>query len=435
MTLGIVWSALFVDYSLMTVVIPIFPVLGAGEQMTGILFSSKAAVQIFSAPFVASVIDRYGFYPLVFGLAIEIGTTLVFSVTQSYGIWLCCRATQGFASACIISTGFLQVQQVHAGDNVALGRAMGIVTTGIISGVVVAPAVGGILYGIWRPLPFFAISALAGVVMLSTIALARSQRRALAASGEGNIPPIGGGGSAWSKARGLCYDWQILLVLGALFSANAAISCLEATIGIYAEAAMGLDASEVGFIWLLAAIPSVTGAKISGGLGQRFGRRRVILAGMLVQGVFFALGPKDIVAVEMLSLMGLGFGMGLVDGTAPSMLARRTELRHHGTGVVYTLATVATQAGFLVGPVGGSAGERSLFATSCTLLSPLNDLFLLCRHFLPSQSGLLACSPCGADSCHHSYGCIRLLNYVTAPRRDHGLICAFIPLPATRSRR
>jgi len=73
--LAVVWAALFVDYSLMTVVIPIFPVLNAGTVATGVLFSSKAAVQIFSAPFVAGVVDKWGWRPLKLGLVIEIFTT------------------------------------------------------------------------------------------------------------------------------------------------------------------------------------------------------------------------------------------------------------------------------------------------------------------------------------------------------------------------
>lgn len=63
LTLVTVWSALFTDYFLMTVVIPIFNVAlhGESEFRIGLLFSSKAIVQIISAPFWSLVIDRYYF--------------------------------------------------------------------------------------------------------------------------------------------------------------------------------------------------------------------------------------------------------------------------------------------------------------------------------------------------------------------------------------
>ena len=56
----------------------------------------------------------------------------------------------------------------------------------------------------------------------------------------------------------------------------------------------------------------------------------------------------------MVSLVGLGFGMGLVDGCAPAMLGQTSELSHDGTGIVYTLNTMAVQVGFVFGPVIGS---------------------------------------------------------------------------------
>lgn len=257
--LAVVWSALFIDYSLMTVVIPIFPELNATEVQTGVLFSSKAAVQIFSAPMVASVVDGYGLLPLVLGLGIEVLTNLVFAFTNDYSTWLVCRATQGVASAFIISSGFLHIQQLHAGDNAAMGEAMGTVTTGIISGVVFGPAVGGALYSLSKPLPFFTLSALAALVLVAVACLARSNRsrRRDMDGGLGEMATTPKG-SAWSKARGLCYDWQIVLVLGALFFANAAISCLEATIGMFTVRALNKGPEFIGLLFTLAAVPSVT---------------------------------------------------------------------------------------------------------------------------------------------------------------------------------
>ena len=94
------------------------------------MFSAKAAVQIFSAPLVATVVDDLGLVPLILGLAVEVVTTLVFAFTQDYATWFAARACQGVASACILSSGFLHVQRAYAGDGPALGSAMGTVTTG-----------------------------------------------------------------------------------------------------------------------------------------------------------------------------------------------------------------------------------------------------------------------------------------------------------------
>lgn len=290
-TLIVVWLALFADYILMTIVIPIFPVLQESEVSTGMLFSAKAALQIFSAPLVASAVDDHGLRPLMLGLAIEVASTLVFAFTQDYAIWFGARACQGLASACILSSGFLHVQRAYADDPPALGAAMGTVTTGIISGVVLGPPIGGILYGVSTALPFLLLASLLAIVLIMTVILSCMMSSAATVPADDPASPEGKRANAHSKAVKLLADSRITVVLGALFVANAAISCLEATIGMYATRSLGLDTSDVGFLFMVTAIPSVIGAKLAGTLGalaQGRKRWRVALGGMLLQGGFFA---------------------------------------------------------------------------------------------------------------------------------------------------
>ena len=94
---------------------------------------------------------------------------------------------------------------------------------------------------------------------------------------------------------------------------------------------------------------------------------------MVTQGLFFALGPKSNFPIEIVSLLGLGFGMGLVDGCAPALLAQVTDLRHGGTGIVYTVNTMSIQVrgGGGGGGGGGTGGakRRSCGAISQQLMS------------------------------------------------------------------
>ena len=90
-SLLVVWCALFCDYCLLTLAVPIFPQLGASESKTGVLFASKAMCQVISSPIVARYVDSYELEPLVLGLAIEALSTLVFAFTQDYGWWFFAR--------------------------------------------------------------------------------------------------------------------------------------------------------------------------------------------------------------------------------------------------------------------------------------------------------------------------------------------------------
>jgi len=157
------------------------------------------------------------------------------------------------------------------------------------------------------------------------------------------------------KIKKLLTDKYIMVTLLALFCANGAISCLEATFGNYMEDQFGFSVQQIGMLYVIGAVPSVIGSKIAGGLGNKYGRWKVVMAGMIVQGSFYALGPKTSFAVEVISLVMLGLGMGLVDGCAPALLAQRSEMSHGGTGIVYTLNTMAVQCGFIFGPLVGSA--------------------------------------------------------------------------------
>jgi len=98
------------------------------------------------------------------------------------------------------------------------------------------------------------------------------------------------------------------------------------------------------------------------------------MAGMIIQGSFYALGPKSSFAVEIVSLVMLGLGMGLVDGCAPALLAQKSEMSHGGTGIVYTLNTMAVQCGFIFGPIVGSG---IMEATSFAVMSAIMGGFMV----------------------------------------------------------
>lgn len=257
--IAVVWMALFCDYLLMTVAVPIFPELGASTFATGALFSAKAALQIVSSPFVAMFVDSAGLSLLLIGVLVESLSTLVFAFTDSYGWWFGARAVQGVASALILASGFLHVQQLHQGNQKAVGVAMGIVTTGIIGGVTVGPPMGGILYDISTGLPFFVTAGLIGVTFLCamgyycTLAPQQPSKQAEEPQGE----------SVAGVACDLLRDKHIASTLVAVFIANAAISCLESTLGNFLERHMGFSSTGTGLIYVVTAVPSVVAAKLA----------------------------------------------------------------------------------------------------------------------------------------------------------------------------
>ena len=103
-----------------------------------------------------------------------------------------------------------------------------------------------------------------------------------------------------SQLTRLLLDPSISVTLLALFAANAAISCLEATFGLYMQSQFAFTVPQVGLLYVVGAVPSVIGSKVAGPMGNKHGRWKVVMGGLVTQGLFYALGPKSNLAVEVI---------------------------------------------------------------------------------------------------------------------------------------
>ena len=263
LTLAVLWSALFCDYLLLSIVIPIFPNLDASIFATSGLFAAKPAAQVLFSPVVAWFVDKHGMLLLMIGLVIEACSTLVFAFTFDYGYWMAARGCQGVGSALIMSSAFLRVQQLHQNDDAGLGISMGILTTGIISGVTLGPPIGGVLFDLAHWIPFITCSTLIGMVFgLACLLHATTQ------ADRASVRPlvVADDKSLNQKVCGLMRDTHIVVTLLALFCANGAISCIESTLGQYLEDTKGLSATQVGLIFISCSVPAFLCAKVSGSL-------------------------------------------------------------------------------------------------------------------------------------------------------------------------
>lgn len=338
----------------MTMVIPIFPRLGASDFMTGVLFSSKAACQILSSPLSSRFVDRYGRCMIVGGLIVEALSCGVFYCTYDYWSWMAARGLSGVASTAIMSAGLAHIQRRYA-DADECATAMGLATTGIIAGVIFGPLCGGALYDVHPKLPFQAMAVLEIAVAL-TLALVLPQVDAPPAAAAEQV-------STWSMLRHPLV-WR---PLGALLVANAGISCFESTFPRYGQETFGMTATQVGAFYLVTSAPSCLMSGLSGPIGNRLGDRRLLLLlGLLCQGVSTTLGPKNDLRLEVASLFGMGLGMGIVDGVVNPILGEVAAEHFHGTGRIYVLANTAVQAGFVAGPVAGNAIVQGFdWSTTC----------------------------------------------------------------------
>jgi predicted MFS family arabinose efflux permease len=356
-SLVIIWLAFFCDYVLMFMAIPIFPTLGKSDVMTGCLFSAKACCQILSAPLLTTWVDRYGKFLLLGGLLVETISSVMFMLTHEYGAWLFARAISGVASAAIMSSGLSHLSKRHTKSE-ERAVVMGCATTGILSGTCIGPVMGGILHEISPGLPFLSLAVLELIVVVLIVLFLPSVK--------GEQKNTGGGGAS---TRELLQNRDVLRFLGILVVTNMGCGCVEGTIARHLHVKFGLSAGAQGRFYLLLAVSSVIFSAVSGDLGNRLGRIKVIRLGLLLQGVSTLSGASSSITLSAIAFTITGIGIGLIDGATPSLLGN-TVTKHFGeTGRIYVMSNTCVQLGFLFGPMAGNIIVANLSYGVCCVLA------------------------------------------------------------------
>ena len=205
---------LFADYVLLTIVVPILPSLLPLESVTrrGILFGSKAAVQLIANPFAGLLVDRYGpRQPLLVGtLVLALSTAAWALAGADYSALLAARAVQGLGSTVVASAGMSLIARTHAADE-ARGEAIGVAQLGVGLGVVLGPTLGGALYAACGPrAPFLGAAVLVALALVAQLCMPL----ALLPAGEpdGHVGGAGGWRRAVRHAIAVYSDGHVQLV-------------------------------------------------------------------------------------------------------------------------------------------------------------------------------------------------------------------------------
>ena len=192
--------ALGVDMFLYGSIVPILPKLPAvngSALISGLLFASYAVALLVATPFVGIWVDRSGPRPAMLaglvGLAVQ---TVLFAGAAGGGlaVLLVARAAQGVAAAASWIAGLALIAATH--DVERRGRVMGLALSAIGVGVLLGPAVSGVLADAFGTVaPFLVVAALAvgdavaRLVLIKPVAVAESRTPLRTVLGGPNVPP------------------------------------------------------------------------------------------------------------------------------------------------------------------------------------------------------------------------------------------------------
>jgi DHA1 family multidrug resistance protein-like MFS transporter len=113
-----------------------------------------------------------------------------------------------------------------------------------------------------------------------------------------------------------------------------AVGALEAFLPIYAIQVAGLNAFQVGLLWGVQVVTTILSKPLMGRTSDRYGRRPIIAAGLVLSALSFAVIPllRDFSTLLVAAAL-FGFGEAFVTSSANALVADLCQERHFGTAM------------------------------------------------------------------------------------------------------
>ncbi|XP_074784576.1 chromaffin granule amine transporter [Athene noctua] len=316
----------------------------------GLLFASKALVQLVVNPSVGLLTNRIGYHiPMFIGFIIMFISTVMFAFSGTYTLLFVARALQGVGSSFSSVAGLGMLASVYT-DDFERGNAMGIALGGLALGVLIGAPFGSVMYEfVGKSSPFLVLAFLAlldGALQLCILQPSKVS------------PESSKGTPVFTLLR----DPYVLVAAGALCFSNMGVAMLEPTLPIWMMQTMCSPKWQLGMAFLPASISYLIGTNLFGILANKMGRWLCSLVGMAVVGISLLCVP---LAKNIYGLIGpnggLGFAIGMVDSSMMPLMGYLVDLRHTSVyGNVYAIADVAFCMGFAIGPSTGGAIVRAI---------------------------------------------------------------------------
>lgn len=311
----------------------------------GVLFASKALMQLLVNPFVGPLTNRIGYHiPMFAGFLIMFLSTLMFAFSGTYALLFVARTLQGIGSSFSSVAGLGMLASVYT-DNYERGKAMGIALGGLALGLLVGAPFGSVMYQfVGKSSPFLILAFLAlldGALQLCILWPSK----------------VSSESAMGTPLLTLLKDPYILVAAGSICLANMGVAILEPTLPIWMMQTMCSPEWQLGLAFLPASVAYLIGTNLFGVLANKLGRWLCSLVGMVAVGISLLCVP---LAHNIFGLIGpnagLGFAIGMVDSSLMPIMGYLVDLRHTSVyGSVYAIADVAFCMGFAIGPSTGGA--------------------------------------------------------------------------------
>jgi MFS family permease len=334
-------------------VLPLFALyLGAGPEAIGFAVGISTVTGIFFKMPSGALSDVIGRRKtLLMGLVVFGVMPFTYLLITDYALLIVIRFLHGLATAIYGPVAMAVVADI-AGDK--KGEWLSWFSSVTILGTLAGAPVGGFLLtyvtgsngpGLHDFRLVFLLSGLAGAaaLLLGLIAL----------RGKETVAPHRGAlkerlGRFFSGIKEVVSDRRVVITSNMEGLQNLTVGALEAFLPVYAVKVAGLNEFQAGLLWGVQVLTTILSKPVMGQMSDRWGRKPIIVAGMVLCAGSFAAIPL-LTSFILLLITALVFGLGeaFVTSSSAALVADVCQEKHFGAamGTFGTIFDVGHAAG------------------------------------------------------------------------------------------
>lgn len=311
--LFLIFITVFVDLLSYGIIIPLLPFYvqsqGGGAAVVGSLGSLYAVMQLFSGPALGALSDRGGRRPVLLGCLL--GTSIAYLILGLAG-----SLQMIFLAIMLdgITGGNLTTAYAYIADSTSekeRSRGMGLVGAAFGLGIMVGPALGGLLSRYGLAVPAFVASGIAlANVIFAWLFLPESlppERRSAKISWRGL--------NLFTQLASVFSMVSIRLLLATIFTLNLAFSGLQTNFPLYSQTRFGWNATQNGIFFAYVGVCAVLVQGVLFRLLQpQLGEKRLALGGLALMATGLAgmaAARQAWLMVPMVGMVALGSGLSI----------------------------------------------------------------------------------------------------------------------------
>ncbi|MCE7792327.1 MFS transporter [Salipaludibacillus sp. CUR1] len=344
----ILFSSIAIAMTGYGIALPLFPFLiekyGGGGLQIGLLVASYGVMQLLFAPVWGSLSDKYGRKPMLLIGMSGLGAAMIF-FGLSTQLWMLYAAQllSGALSSGVFPVAMAYTSDITEGDE--RGGAMGKIGAAAGLGIILGPAIGGLLGAESLYIPFFAAAGFAFITCLIIwFGLPESLPENKRSAEKESVKLL--------KPSGL---WQALLTPMAFgliiaFAVNFGKSNFSSVYGLYALERFGYGPREVGIILMVMSfIYLLAQGFIVGPLTKKFGEEKVIKTALIgnAAGFIFIMAAETFVVI----ILSVSFFILLNALLKPSALAFVSRRSVYSQGRTMGITESFMSLGRILGPL------------------------------------------------------------------------------------